>query len=153
MRIKLFRAYGHEMELNGVVGERPDPTPAAVAMRPARKMWMTVVATAVINLAMLPAHIFLGLLIIFSTLRSDSSGSGGPFRGCTAESVSCVGPHYGLLIVASLIMLALCFLGAFLGYGFGRCRPGRHRLLQLTVLSIFVSVAGTVVVIGGRLLR
>ena len=137
--------------MDGVVDDMPGPSPAAAAVRPARSMWVTVATTTVINLAMLPAHQFLGLLILFSTGSTDSSGRGGPFRSCTADSVACDGPVYGLIIVSSLIMLALCFVGAFMGYRFGRCRPGRHTLLLLTVLSVFVALAGTVILIGRRM--
>lgn len=150
--IKLYSDYGRQMGIDRVIDYRPGPPPAVAAARPARSMWVTVAATTVINLAMLPAHQFLGLLILFSAGSTDSSGRGAPFRSCTADSVACDGPTYGLIIIASLIMLALCFVGALTGYQFGRCRPGRHTLLLLTVLSVFVALAGTVILIGRMIL-
>lgn len=150
--IKLYSVYGRQMGIDRVTDVTPGPMPAVAAVRPARNMWVTVAATTVINLAMLPAHQFLGLLILFSAGSTDSSGRGGPFRSCTADSVACDGPTYGLIIISSLIMLALCFVGAFMGFRFGRCRPGWHILLLLTVLSVFVALAGTVIRIGRMIL-
>lgn len=140
------------MGIDEVVDDILGPAPTAATVRPARSMWVTVAVTTVINLAMLPAHQFLGLLILFSVGNTDSSGRGGPFRSCTADSVACDGPIYGLIIAASLIMIALSFLGALMGYRFGRCQPGRHMLLRLTVLSVFLTLAGTAILIGRILL-
>lgn len=150
--IKLYCVYGQQMGIVGAVDDMPSPTPTAAAVRPTRSMWAVVAGTTVLNLAMLPAHHVLWLVILFSTGSTDSSGRGGPFHSCTADSVACDGPIYGLIIVSSVVMLALCFVGALMGYRFGRCRPGRHTLLLLTVLSVFVTIAGTVILIGRTIL-
>lgn len=119
--------------------------PSAANVRPARSLRVTIAMTTLINLAMLPAQLILGIILIFFAGRMDSRGN--PFASCTAESVECHGPNWWVIGVASLLMLALCFVGASQGYRFGRCNQGWRTLLMLTVLSIIVALTGTAILI------
>ncbi|SEB81249.1 hypothetical protein SAMN04489806_1841 [Paramicrobacterium humi] len=61
---------------------------------------ITVAATVAVNGLLLP----LWILLMLASARFDSSGQGGPFRSCTADSAMCSGPSFGwiALVIAAL---------------------------------------------------
>lgn len=83
-----------------------------------------VAAALGVTLLLAPVHGFAALVFLFSTGRYDSSGRGGPFRNCTADSVSCTGPNVVAMIVCALVVLGGLVLAGWAGRRAGR---PRHR--------------------------
>lgn len=109
--------------------------------------------TIAVTLLLFPVHYALGMISLFSSGSRVTSGRGGVFASCTTGPPVCIGPNYGFLLVLIFIMLALCFLAALTGYGFGCCRPGRYMLPLLTVFSAVLAFVGTASLIGLLMLR
>ncbi|MCP2252473.1 hypothetical protein LY13_001216 [Prauserella aidingensis] len=75
-----------------------------------------------------PVHGFGLVLALLSAGSSDASGQGGPFRACTADSVSCTGPNVPLIVAVALAMLACLGIAVRAGMRTGRLPPRwRHR--------------------------
>ncbi|GHE82491.1 hypothetical protein GCM10017786_11690 [Amycolatopsis deserti] len=74
-----------------------------------------VVAALAVTLALSPVHGGALLMLMFAAGRYDSSGQGGPFRSCTADSVSCEGPNVVAIIVCGLVVLGGLLLAAWAG--------------------------------------
>ncbi|WP_346052490.1 MULTISPECIES: hypothetical protein [Amycolatopsis] len=74
------------------------------------------VAVAVgVTLVLAPVHVTAVLGFLFASERYDSSGQGGPFRSCTADSVSCAGPHVPVMAGCVLVVLGGLLLAAWAG--------------------------------------
>ncbi|GHF51687.1 hypothetical protein GCM10017566_26130 [Amycolatopsis bartoniae] len=60
-------------------------------------------------------HAVAVLAFLFASGRYDSSGRGGPFRSCTADSVSCEGPHVPVMAGCALVVLGGLLLAGWAG--------------------------------------
>ncbi|WP_053207395.1 hypothetical protein [Jiangella muralis] len=117
----------------GATEERVD------AARPARG---AAVSAGVMAL-LVPVHAFLVAVATLAAGRYDSSGQGGPFRSCTADSVACDGPHYGMIAVAAAVLVGIAWVIAGLGVRTGRYPRRRRARAWLTALNVAVAVAAS----------
>ncbi|UQS25029.1 hypothetical protein L1857_20530 [Amycolatopsis thermalba] len=85
-----------------------------------------VVTALAVTLALLPVHGAALLMLLFAVGRYDSSGQGGPFRSCTADSVSCAGPDVPVVIGCALAVLGGLLLAGWAGRRAGRPRSHSH---------------------------
>ncbi len=80
--------------------------------------WRTVAGPVTTVLLTVGAQVLLVPLWVVAAMslgRYDSSGQGGPFRACTADSVSCDGPVLWLFGLCVLVQLGVCALVARTG--------------------------------------
>ncbi|MFD4252992.1 MULTISPECIES: hypothetical protein [Amycolatopsis] len=79
-------------------------------------------AALAVTVLFTPVHAGALLMFVFSAGRYDSSGQGGPFRSCTADSTSCEGPNVVAMIICALVVLAGLTLAALAGIRAARPR-------------------------------
>ncbi|SEF18434.1 hypothetical protein [Jiangella alba] len=89
---------------------------------------------------LVPVHGFLVAAVVLAAGRYDSSGQGGPFRSCTADSVSCDGPNHAMIAVAAAVLAGIAWAVAGLGVRAGRYPRRRRARAWLTALNVVVAV-------------
>jgi hypothetical protein len=87
---------------------------ASTAMAFTTRFWWGVAVTTVFTALLAPFTLGAAFVALVSLDRYDTSGQGGPFRGCSADSTMCSDPNYAAAAVCVLVII-LCSIGA----GFG----------------------------------
>jgi hypothetical protein len=93
-----------------------------------------------VTVLLTPVHTAVAYGFVFAMGSYDNSGSGGPFRSCTADSVSCGGPHYGLMIFCALVFLGCLAVAGLLGQAVGRFGTANRARAGLAALSALLVV-------------
>jgi len=120
----------------------PSPeTTHAVPARPRWRRWAGPLATVVTTLALTLLLQPVWLLLVLALQTYDSSGQGGPFRSCTADSVSCAGPNVPWVIGLIAVLLAASALAALFGRALGRYPRRGRAFLALLALSAATAAA------------
>jgi len=92
-----------------------------------------------------PVHLAVVVGFLLATESYDDSGVGGPFRACTADSVSCSGPNPWVMLLCALAFTGCLALAGVLGQVVGRFpRPGWARVAlaagSLAALAVVVLI-------------
>ncbi|WP_238992965.1 hypothetical protein [Jiangella aurantiaca] len=115
-----------------------------VAAVPPRRGALGVLVSAGVTLLLTPVHAFLLAFVVLAAGTYDASGRGGPFRACTAGSVSCTGPRYGAIAVCAVVLVVLAWAAAVAGARTGRYRRGWRSWLLLVPLNVVVAAGGAI---------
>ena len=76
-----------------------------------------VAATAMFTVLLTPVTLGAALFAVLVGGRSDTSGQGGPFRNCTADSTMCSDPNVLAVALCVLVILLCCIAAGFMGMG------------------------------------
>ncbi|GAA1220124.1 hypothetical protein [Prauserella alba] len=91
-----------------------------------------------------PVHGFGFLLALLAAGSSDASGRGGPFRACTADSVSCTGPSIPLIAGGAAVVVGCLGVAVHAGMRAGRLPSRwRHRSALLVVSVVVATLTDT----------
>ncbi|MFF2274107.1 hypothetical protein ACFVTX_17665 [Agromyces sp. NPDC058136] len=76
----------------------------------------------------------------------DTSGQGGPFRNCTADSTECSGVNLAGIVLSSAVLVGIAVAIGFAGQATAAFPSRLIGRIALTALSAVVTLAGMVLI-------
>ena len=95
----------------------PDSSPDLALTSPNHRFAWGVAATAMFTVLLTPVTFGAAFFALLVGGRSDTSGQGGPFRSCTADSTMCSDPNVLAVALCVLVILLCCIAAGFMGMG------------------------------------
>jgi len=95
----------------------PDPSPDLALSPSSHRFAWGVAATAMFTVLLTPVTFGAAFFALLVGGRSDTSGRGGPFRSCTADSTMCSDPNALAVALCVLVILVCCIAAGFMGMG------------------------------------
>ena len=95
----------------------PDLSPDLELSAPNHRFAWGVAATAMFTVLLTPVTFGAAFFALLVGGRSDTSGRGGPFRSCTADSTMCSDPNVLAVALCVLVILLCCIAAGFMGMG------------------------------------
>lgn len=102
------------------------------------------VLTVVLTCVALPINLLAMYWLSMSLHDYDTSGQGGPFRNCTADSTACSGMNPAGILLSSAVLVGVAVVIGFAGQAtaaFPSKLIGRITLIALSVAVTMASVA------------
>lgn len=109
-----------------------------VQVRPVLGAVLTVVLTCVA----LPINLLAMFWLSTSLHDYDTSGQGGPFRSCTADSTACSGMNPVGIVLSSAVLVGIAVVAGFAGQAAAAFPSKLIGRISLTALSAIVTTAG-----------
>ncbi len=132
------------------VAAEPRPRPAVLMDADARRLRARRVLgpalTVVLTSVALPINLIAMFWLSMSLHDYDTSGQGGPFRSCTADSTACSGMNPVGIVLSSAVLVGVAVIIGFAGQAAASFPSKLIGRLTLTALSAVVTVAGVMVV-------
>ncbi|WP_430646728.1 hypothetical protein [Agromyces sp. GXS1127] len=94
----------------------------------------------------LPVSLFAMYLLSTSLHDYDTSGQGGPFRSCTADSTACSGMNLGGVVFSSAVLVAIAVVVGFAGQAAAAFPSKAAGRISLATLSAVVTITGAALV-------
>lgn len=104
------------------------------------------VLTVVLSCVALPISLMAMFGLSMSLNDYDTSGQGGPFRNCTADSTECSGINLAGIVLSSAVLVGIAVAAGFAGQATAAFPSKLRGRIALTALSAVVTVAGAAIV-------
>lgn len=124
--------------------------PAAPTKTDARRVLARRVLGPVLTVVLTCVALPINLIALFGLSMSlndyDTSGQGGPFRNCAADSAECSGMNPGGIVLFSAVLVGVAVVIGFAGQATAAFPSKQIGCIPLTALSAVVTVAGVALV-------
>lgn len=104
------------------------------------------VLTVVLTCVALPINLVAMLWLSMSLHDYDTSGQGGPFRSCTADSTACSGMNPVGIVLSTAVLVGIAVVIGFAGQATAAFPSKLIGRITLTALSAVVTMAGVALV-------
>jgi hypothetical protein len=104
------------------------------------------VLTVVLTCVALPINLMAMFWLLLSLHDYDTSGQGGPFRSCTADSTACSGMNPVGILLSSAVLVGIAVVIGFAGQAAAAFPSKLTGRITLTALSAVVTMAGAALV-------
>ncbi|WP_139416265.1 hypothetical protein [Agromyces laixinhei] len=122
--------------------QMPEALMKADARRARARRVLGPVLTVVLTCVALPINLFAMFGLSMSLHDYDTSGQGGPFRTCTADSTECSGMNPVGIVLTSAVLVGIAVAIGFAGQAAAAFPSKLIGRITMTTLSAIVTVAG-----------